>query len=118
MAFWDRDQISVAEIKDLLRSERIEAISLDERPPGTGVSPGEAVDGAASTFAAFSPQKPEVHLIRITENPDEPEFVGAFYAFQLDGLGPGPVVREDPGRYLVLVDAQDGSRTMGFPLER
>ncbi len=77
-----------------------------------------AVDNASSTFAAFAPQEPDVHLILIAKNLDEPEVTGPFYVFQLEGLGPGPVVRSEPRRYLVLVDAEDGSRTMGFPLDR
>jgi hypothetical protein len=113
------DQISLPDAKDLLRSEGLEIVGLGgERPPEIGVSPRDAVDNASSTFAAFAPQEPEVHLILIAENLDEPEFTGPFYAFQLEGLGPGPVLRSEPRRYLVLVDAEDGSRTMGFPLDR
>ena len=115
---WQPDQISLDEARLLLRSEGIETIAMGRRQPGLRVSPKDAVDSARSTFAALAPQQPEVHLILLTENPDEPEFTGPFYAFQLEGLGPGPVVRSEPDPYLVLVDAEDGSRTMGFPLDR
>jgi len=113
------DQISLPDVKYLLRSEGLETVGLSgRRPPEIRVSPRDAVDNASSTFAAFAPQEPDVHLILIAKNLDEPEVTGPFYVFQLEGLGPGPVVRSEPRRYLVLVDAEDGSRTMGFPLDR
>ena len=112
------DEIQRGDVKELLREQGIELTFLGDPPRRIGVSPQEAAESAAEIFHAVPEQNPNVALARVTENRSEPEFLGHFYVLELEGYGAGPIMSKRTRPYLVLIDARDGSQTMGFDLER